>query len=366
MNKFPKYLLAILAVTVGLFLVWRFSNIVAYVLVSAVLAVMGQPLVDFFVNLRIRRFRFRIPRWGAALLTLCIMWALALTFFALFIPLIFDKVNELANLDVQHVIDNFKVPLARFEQFLFDYFSINASDLSLSEGVSKAMSRVFNLDAVNNLVSSIVSVVADTVIALFSITFITFFFLKDNSLFTNIILTIFPSRYEQNIRHALSSVTTLLSRYFVGILAESFIMMMIVAILLMIFGFGISNAFFIGIVVGVLNVIPYVGPWIGFGISAVMGAAFVVDGLSVGTIVALIAATILTAQMIDNFVLQPVLYSRQVKAHPLEIFIVILVAGSIGGVVGMLLAIPAYTVLRVFAKEFFNNFKIVRKLTENI
>ena len=54
------------------------------------------------------------------------------------------------------------------------------------------------------------------------------------------------------------------------------------------------------------------------------------------------------------------------KAHPLEIFIVILIAGSLAGIVGMLLAIPSYTVLRVFAKEFFSQFRLVQKLTEKI
>ena len=69
---------------------------------------------------------------------------------------------------------------------------------------------------------------------------------------------------------------------------------------------------------------------------------------------------------LDDFVLQPTLYSERVKAHPLEIFLVILIAGSLAGILGMLLAIPSYTVLRVFAKEFFSQFRLVRKLTEKI
>jgi predicted PurR-regulated permease PerM len=71
-------------------------------------------------------------------------------------------------------------------------------------------------------------------------------------------------------------------------------------------------------------------------------------------------------QLIDNFVFQPLIFSNSVNAHPLEIFIVLLIAGSLGGILGMLLAIPGYTVLRVFAKEFFNKFRLVQKLTEKI
>ena len=66
------------------------------------------------------------------------------------------------------------------------------------------------------------------------------------------------------------------------------------------------------------------------------------------------------------FIFQPFIYSNSVKAHPLEIFIVILIAGNIWGIWGMLIAIPAYTVIRVFAKEFLSNFKVVQKLTDKI
>ena len=54
------------------------------------------------------------------------------------------------------------------------------------------------------------------------------------------------------------------------------------------------------------------------------------------------------------------------KAHPLEVFLVILIAGNVAGITGMLLAIPSYTVLRVLAKEFFSEFALVQKLTQNI
>ena len=177
---------------------------------------------------------------------------------------------------------------------------------------------------------------------------------------------VFTDHYLDNIRRALVSVTQLLTRYFVGILCESTLMMLIVSSILLLFGFSASDAFFSGIVVGVLNVIPYVGPWIGFAICAIASVTFTVGSWSVVAVLAIVAGAIATAQMIDNFVLQPMLYSKQVNAHPLEIFIVILIAGHVGGVLGMLLAIPSYNVIRVFAKEFLYNFKLVRELTDNL
>jgi predicted PurR-regulated permease PerM len=70
--------------------------------------------------------------------------------------------------------------------------------------------------------------------------------------------------------------------------------------------------------------------------------------------------------LIDNVVFQPVIFSNSVRAHPLEIFIVILAAGFAAGVPGMILGIPTYTVIRVFAREFFNNFKPIQKITSSL
>ena len=73
-----------------------------------------------------------------------------------------------------------------------------------------------------------------------------------------------------------------------------------------------------------------------------------------------------SVQVIDNILFQPLIYSSSVKAHPLEIFLVILAAGSLAGIIGMILAIPVYTIIRVVAKEFFDNMKIVKKITKSL
>lgn len=161
-------------------------------------------------------------------------------------------------------------------------------------------------------------------------------------------------------------MTNLLIRYFTGIVSESGIMTVLVTVGLLIFGFSWHDALIIAMFVGVLNVIPYLGPIIGIAIGIFIGVVGSTSDLSVFALMLRIAGTILFAQGVDNFILQPLLYSNRAKAHPLEIFLVILIAGSMAGVLGMLLAIPAYNVIRVFAKEFFYNFRVVQKLTEKI
>ena len=80
-------------------------------------------------------------------------------------------------------------------------------------------------------------------------------------------------------------------------------------------------------------------------------------------LITLLAVFVFT-QMVDNFVFQPFIYSKSIKSSPLEIFIVLLMAGHVGGIVGMLVAIPAYTVIRVIAARFFQGFKPIRRLIQ--
>ena len=121
-----------------------------------------------------------------------------------------------------------------------------------------------------------------------------------------------------------------------------------------------------GLILGILNVIPYVGPWLGFFIAIIMGVASHINLDFPTVVVPLIYYMIIVeaiTHLIDNVVFQPIIFSNSVKAHPLEIFIVVLAAGFAAGIPGMILGIPAYTVLRVFAREFFYNFKAVQKIT---
>ena len=171
---------------------------------------------------------------------------------------------------------------------------------------------------------------------------------------------------DETAARALDSVTVLLARYFTGILSESLLLTIAVTLVMMAFGMKAADAGFIGLIMGVMNVVPYAGPLIGGVVSVFVGIVSPIEGMSVGHTAFVIAGSLLILKGMDDFILQPTLYSERVKAHPLEIFLVILIAGSLAGILGMLLAIPSYTVLRVFAKEFFSQFRLVRKLTEKI
>ena len=361
----------ILRTTVGLivaaailFLVWYFSSVVIYILVSAVLAIMGRPLVNWLVQRRIGRFA--VPRWAAASLTIVIILAVFLSIMSLCIPLISNKINEFAHLDFPTVLASVEEPISHAQAYLQRMFALPETHFSLTDTIVDTLSQFINYNTINNTFTSIIGTALSALIAIFSIAFITFFFLKEDGLFYAMVKAMFPERLQQNVTRALDSITYLLSRYFAGILTESLILMVIISIAMILFGMKTDNALLIGFVMGILNVIPYAGPLMGGILSAFIGIVTPIPDMSAIQTVAIICCTLFCIKGFDDFVLQPTIYSERVKAHPLEIFLVILIAGYMAGILGMLLAIPSYTVLRVLAKEFFSEFSLVQKLTQNI
>ncbi|MBE6210467.1 MAG: AI-2E family transporter [Rikenellaceae bacterium] len=359
-----RYVAGIILTAMVLFLVWYFSSVVIYILVSAVLAIIFRPMVRYITSIKVGKRR--VPRWFAAFVTLMTIWVAFIAAFSLFVPLVANKVYELSTLDFGSVLKSIEEPIARAQDYLHSMFVMPDTKFSLTEVLANSLRDIIDYETINTAFSSVIHVGMSFVIAFFSISFITFFFLKEDGLFYAMVKAVFPERYQDNVSRALDKVTVLLSRYFSGLLAESVIIMIIISVVMIIFGMRVEDAFFIGLIMGIMNVIPYAGPVMGGIASVFIGIVTPISGYTVGTTMLIIAMTLLTVKGLDDFVLQPTLYSSRVKAHPLEVFLVILIAGSAAGVVGMLLAIPAYTVLRVFAKEFFSQFSLVKKLTENV
>ena len=365
MKSLHKYLLGTLALAATIAIFWFFGDIVFYVLIAGVLAIMCQPLVAKISGLKF--FGRKLPRWVGALAGVLSVWCVILLFFVLFIPLISGKLSDLSHLDYQSMLAPLREPMTDLGLFLEKYFKINISQSSLTEMFAGYVKEFAERGSLTSLVSSIFSVVGNVVVAAVSISFIAFYFMKEEGLFMRMLIAVAPTKYEDNVRRAVDSITSLLSRYFIGVLIQITVMMLVVTLILLCFGFKLQDAIFVGFVEGVFNIIPYVGPWIGFIVSALSGLTFVgASGMSLAYVVVVIAATILVAQVVDNYFISPRVFSRQVNAHPLEIFLVTLVAGTCSGVVGMLIAIPAYTVLRVLAKEFLYNYKLVRELTSKV
>ena len=369
MSKGFKYFIIVAGILFLAFILWYFSAIITYILVAAVLSLIGRPLADLLNRIRIKKFQF--PKAASALITLFVIWLLIFTFFRVFIPLIAKEAQTLSQIDVQSISKQLEQPLEKINGVLSDY-NIGGilAGQSLEDFVAKKIESVLDFSNLTRLFSSVASFLGNIFIAFFSISFITFFFLKDDRLFVRGIMTFVPPSKEENMHHILSSIKYLLMRYFIGILIQ---ITCIIGLNTLghtfIAGVNFSHALLIGLFAGVFNVIPYIGPILGTALGLTIGLATHLHlefytGLL--PLLAYMLGVFILVQLIDNVVFQPVIYSSSVKAHPLEIFLVILAAGYMGGIVGMILAIPSYTVLRVIAKEFFTRYKWVQKITERI
>ncbi len=234
-------------------------------------------------------------------------------------------------------------------------------------GVKNNIFELFNPAKIPKLLSSFVGFFGNILITLLSVFFIAFFFLQEKGLFTKMVSALVPNRQEGKASHAIEESSALLIRYFVGLLVQAMVITLITTIVLKLL--GLQNALLMAFCFAVFNLIPYIGPILGnlFGVLIVISS-----NLDVGFYDVMLPKIIKTVivfailQLLDNFILQPNIFSRSVKAHPLEIFLVVLMGAKIGGVAGMVLAIPAYTVLRVLAKVFLSEFDVVKKLTAGI
>ena len=367
MNATLRNILIFLGSLLILACVWYFRSIVVYILVSGVFSIMGRPLVDLFCRIHIKKWVF--PRSLSALVTLIIIWGLIILFFSIFIPLVTTQVNNLSTIDSERIVMLIEGPIKKIET-LFRLFNKDiTNELSIQDYIVTKVAGVLNINMIQNFLGSIASTLGNLIIAIFSITFITFFFLKDQHLFFESILMWVPDKYVDNVTRALYSIKRLLTRYFIGIIIQSTCIMILITTGMTIAGIDLHQALVMGLILGILNVIPYVGPWLGLFIAVIMGVASHMNQ-DFGTVVIPLVTYMIIVEaithLIDNIILQPFIFSNSVRAHPLEIFVVVLAAGFAAGIPGMILGIPTYTVMRVFAREFFYNFKPVQKITSSL
>ncbi len=366
MSKNFRYALIGIGLAFIIFLLWFFSSIVIYIIIAAILALVGNPIMTFLSKIRI--WKFHIPLPIRALITLCCIYGVFIGFFWIFIPVIAGEAQALSDIDADTLIAQFQEPLDN-AQALYDKYQVRETNSpGFEEIIKDKIKHVLDVRILTDMVSTVAETLGNLFIALFSITFISFFFLQEQGMLSEAIVILVPKKYEKATRRALSSVKHLLVRYFVGIGGQLTGILILVTLGMTIIGLDFKQSLLIGLTAAIMNIIPYLGPLIGSGLGILMGMAFHIDMgiVNLLPLVGYMVIVYLIVHAVDNFIFQPFIFSSSVNAHPLEIFLVIMMAGSIGGVTGMIVAIPAYTILRVFAKEFFNNFKVVKKLTEKI
>lgn len=363
MNRFSlRSIIGILGSVLFLFAMWRFKALVAYLLVSVALSFVGRPVVLLFQRIKIKGRSLPSAIGASVALLLLLSTAIGLTH--LFAPLFADQSKAIQSMDLQQI----KWVTGESIKWIDDDLSqvnLSGDDRTNSEFLLQSLQDFIQVDSIGNLFSGLLSKLGDGFFALFSILFMTFFFLKDGALFRNMIEAVTPDELVPKMSSILTRTSKLLTRYFGGLIIQVIITTSIVSIGLGIV--GAEHAFLIGFLAGIFNLVPYVGPLAGAGVGLVLViSTFAGSSEDVSVAVFGTLGVFAIAQLVDNFFTQPVVFANSVHAHPLEIFIVISIAGSLAGVTGMVLAIPTYTLFRIVGQELFSGFKLIDRLTKNL
>ena len=367
-DKLAKYIMIAAGAGIICALCWLFRSVLAYILIAVVVSLIAKPVFGLMQKISIKGKK--APNWLNATFSLLIVMGALLTLMFLIVPVISSIVKNVSMVNIEQSVRSVAVPLADFNAFLREKFTGLGSDFRIEVAVVQEIQKLFNVSAFSSFLGSAASVLTSLAVGIFSVVFIGFFFIKDNGRFTEIVCALVPDKYEKTAEKALQDIEYLLSRYFIGVIIEilgvaliNFIGLSLVARL------GVNAALGIAFMTGIFNVIPYVGPLLGGVLGTILGliikySSIAPVGLDVSfwAFAAILISIFCFTQLIDNFLYQPLIYSTSIKSKPLEIFIVLLIVGNIGGPLAMIIAIPIYTVFRVIAFRFFGHMKAIKRL----
>jgi predicted PurR-regulated permease PerM len=355
-NGILKSIAIILGIALVLFFLYKIQSVIVYIAIAAIISLIGRPIVLFLE----RRLKFN--NILAVIVTMVFLIGLFIGLVSLFIPLVAEQGHNLALLNIEELQGN----IEHLYREIISYFDLNQIDIEQSIKNSNLLSKI-DYSLIPNFLNSLLSGFGSFSIGLFSVLFISFFFLKDSRLFESGIMTFIPDNKESHWKNSSTKIKDLLSRYFVGLIFQILILFIIYTIGLLIV--GVENAVVIAFLCALLNLIPYVGPLVGaflmltLTMTSNLGESFS-DVILPKTFWVFIVFMI--GQLVDNFGSQPIIFSKSVKSHPLEIFLIILITGILFGVIGLIIAVPAYTAIKVILKEFLSENKIVKKLTKGL
>jgi len=368
-DRLARYIIALGIIAIAAVGCYYFSSVLAYILLAFVVSLIGQPVLRLLRKIKIKGKS--APDAVLAVLTIVIIFALLFLIVMQVIPVVTGIVGEASSMKAQEPIDSHTL-IDQVNDWIIQVLPWVGEDF---DGVGLLMERVSELADLSNisgLLGSVASAVVGIAVGLFSVVFISFFFIKDDTLFGRIVGAMVPDSVEKRVEKTILDIERLLSRYFVGLIVEVLGVVLLNCLgLWLIARIGFNYALGIAFIAGLLNIIPYVGPLIGEVIGVLLcvilkyGAGIGL-GVNIWIFALIVLGIMLATQLVDAFVYQPLIYSTSIKASPLEIFVVLLIAGNIGGVVGMLIAIPTYTVIRVIASRFFYDLKIVKRLIPDV
>lgn len=423
-----RNLLTLAVMILAGYLLFKLGIVSLFILFGVILSLVARPLYNQLAKIKIGKFK--MPGALNAIICIFVVWGILGGIGAAIVPIIGKEVNAISKVDPEKVLVQLQDPINKGIHQLEKYGVLNFTDTSViapekviektivykmpcdssfancdsnnaiidtivteqtilpivsgnnSDSLSgiyhrkELESRIvsvwkdyFNYGKLKKWFGSIFSLLGNILAIIASASFLAFFFLRDQNLFMKMVLALIPERFEEKTKAVYSESRKMLSRYFIGLMLELLLVMVCTTIGMLIVGIRFDLAITIGFFCGLFNIVPYLGPIIGGALGLILGITNYLEMDFYAVILPLfikMAIVFWIVQLLDNNLFQTIIFSNTVNAHPIEIFMVIVTAGTLWGITGMILAIPVYTFIRIIARQFFSNFKVVRSLTKNM
>lgn len=339
-------------------------RVLIYLLSSFVISLILSPIKNLFLKIKIKKFH--LSPSIATLLSMIIFFGLIIVFFVYVMPPIITKLSSLLTIDYDSLLLQLQSSLNPLEDTL-KYYKIANEDFSFTQIIQKYITQFQSNINIEETFTNIINSFGDIIIGVITVIFFSFFIVKDQNVFPSLVKSLFAERYHTIIDNIINDTRVLLSRYFLGILIDQIIVFALIFLVFTLIGY--DYAILIAFFAGLFNIIPYFGPLIALIIAILLG---IVSTLTAGADTQLIWTIIITIagfesiKSLDNFVLQPNIYARSVKSTPFEVFLILMIGEELFGIVGMILSVPVYTLLRIIALQTLQGVPLIQKITSDI
>ena len=350
-NFFP----IIIFLAVLIFLGYIFYNVLIYILLAIIFASVGSPLMKLLQKIKMKN-KTCSPS-AAAGITLVILLGLVSLCFYILIPFVVKEVEAVYAIDPALYTNALNSWLYQADMFLYEKGFLDANK-HIGDMLLTQVKSFIGTISISQVAGNIFSFAGSFFILVFSVIFLSFFALKDKEIFFKMVRRAIPVSYRDNYDRILTQSRVQIVRYFSGVLLDNIILGVAVGIAC--YFAKIPNALLIGFLAGVFNIIPYVGPFIAMGIGLAVSIISLLPTEPTAEMFTILlwkfAIIFAVLKAIDTFVLTPIIFGKSIHVHPVEIFIIILLAGYVSGITGMIFAVPAYSMIRIIVKEFFGEY----------
>ncbi|MFD1429436.1 AI-2E family transporter [Lacticaseibacillus mingshuiensis] len=317
-----------------------FSTLMVPLLTAGFMYYLFNPLITLLEKLHIRR------GWGI-LLVFAVVVALAVFTIAAIIPNLITQITQLVA-GLPDFVKFIRQELTQLSHYKwYQQFGIASMVANIKVDPAKILTSL--LGNFSSGLPSVVGSVVGVVITLITIPVLLFYMLKDGDRFVPAVQKLLPARYGDEIAGVFHRMNATLSHYIAGQVIECLFVGTFTFIGYLII--GMPYAFLLGFFAGIVTLIPYIGPYIG------IAPALLVAVTRSWTEVALTIVVVIIVQQVDGNVIYPNVIGRSLDIHPMTIIILLLVAGNLWGLLGTILVVPAYAVIKTvvtYALELYH------------